>query len=150
MKKVVEMIILEKEKDYRDEFKSHFVDNVFKFKNIPVEFYENDFNHIFYEPSKKGGHCFSERRAKRMYFIKNILEEGVKIELNFEEHTGNFAIFCKDLECVVYLRIRKGSGKLQIGTFIDFGKNHTKMYQKQKRKCEPIDDTHFLKIIKDS
>jgi len=38
----------------------------------------------------------------------------------------------------MYLRIRPGRKLFQVGTFFDFGKDHTKMYLKQKKKCIKI------------
>ncbi len=73
-----------------------------------------------------------------MYFIKAILSGKPDIEIMFESDRRTIALFCKDLECVMYLRIRPRSGTLQVGTFFDFGKDHTKMYKKQKKKCVPI------------
>ena len=137
--KKVEIIILKTEEEYKSEYKKLYLNSGVFLIDIPVEFTESDFNHIFYEPGKEGsGYVFSERRAKRMYFIKAILSGDFNIEIMYEIDRGTIVLFCLDLECVVYLRNRPGSGKLQVGTFFDFGRDHTKMYQKQKRKCEPI------------
>jgi hypothetical protein len=138
MMKKVEIIVLESETQYRDFYNKIFVGDDFSIGGIPISFNEKDFDHIFFEPCKGGNYKFSVRRAKRMLFIKEILAGKFDRELMFEEDRGNFAIFCYDLECVVYLRSRVGSGKLQIGTFFDFGKNHEKMYLKQKKKCISI------------
>ncbi|VAX34684.1 hypothetical protein MNBD_NITROSPIRAE03-279 [hydrothermal vent metagenome] len=73
-----------------------------------------------------------------MSFMKEILSDEIDIEIMFEPDRETIALFCIDLECVMYLRIRPSSGTLQVGTFFDFGKNHSKMYKKQKKKCEPI------------
>lgn len=135
----IELIILQSEEEYRQEYLKTYVDADFYLVDIPVIFSANDFNHIFFEPGKEGvGYIFSQRRAKRMYFIKAILSEKLNIEIMHEPDRGTIALFCLDLECVIYLRIRPGTGSLQVGTFFDFGRDHTKMYLKQKKKCVPI------------
>jgi hypothetical protein len=148
--KKAEIIIFQKEADYREFFNKNFVKNKIFFRGIEVSFIEDDFNHIFYEKSKEGEEVFSERRAKRMMFVKSILSEKFNVELMFQMDRKTFAIFCIDLECVVYLRNRVGSGKLQIGTFFDFGKNHNKMYLKQKKKCIEITPQDFRNIVLNS
>lgn len=134
----IEMIIFNNEEEYRKLYNDVFVGNPISFHSIPVLFHIDDFEHIFFEPTGNGNYRFSKRRAKRMLFIKAILKCTVNTDLMYQEDRGTFAVFCEDLECVVYLRPRPGSGRLQIGTFFDFGKNHEKMYLKQKKKCIPI------------
>lgn len=136
--KKVEIIILEDKNQYRDFYNNTFIGRDFFIGDIPISLIDKDFDHIFFEPSKGGEYRFSSRRAKRMLFIKEILLGNFSTELMYENDSGTFAIFCYDLECVVYLRSRIGSGRLQIGTFFDFGKNHEKMYLKQKKKCTKI------------
>ncbi|NCA93956.1 MAG: hypothetical protein EOM84_02130 [Sphingobacteriia bacterium] len=136
--KKIEIIILKNENEYRIFYEENFVDKDFFLGDISVSFSKEDFNHIFFEPNQENGRNFSSRRAKRMLFIKEILSGDLNIELMYQEDRGTFAIFCFDLECVVYLRSRTGSGKLQIGTFFDFGKKHKEMYLKQKKKCIEI------------
>lgn len=137
--KKVEIVILKTEQEYREEYKKVYLKNNINLCGIPVEFSEKDFDHIFFEPGKESGaYIFSERRAKRIYFIKAVLSGGFSIEMMYEIDRGTVALFCLELECVLYLRNRPGSGFLQVGTFFDFGRDHVKMYLKQKRKCEPI------------
>lgn len=139
MKRVINLILLENEEQYRREYTETFVNKNFNLYEVPVIFSMEDFEHIFTEPeSKTGQRTFSFRRAKRMMFIKAILDGIAQIELMFETDTGNIAVFSNELECVVYLRIRPTTKTLQIGTFFDFGKDHTKMYKKQKQKCRNI------------
>jgi hypothetical protein len=146
MKKVVELILLTTEDEYRKEYESSYLHSNLHLYDIPVIFSAKDFDHIFYEPSGSGSdYQFSFRRAKRMNFMKALLSEGFDIEIMFEPGRGTIALFCEDLECVMYLRIRPGTGKLQVGSFFDFGKDHTKMLNKQKRKCVHI----TLEEIKD-
>jgi hypothetical protein len=115
-----------------------------------VSFTETDFDHIFFEPvseeDRKGK--FSVRRAKKMYFIKAILQGIVSGELTYQDERGTFGLFCRDLDCVIYLRHRVGTSSLQIGTFIDFGHNHEKMYMKQRKKARQISKEEFREIIK--
>ena len=137
--KKVEIVLLESEEEYRQEYIANYVNRKFSLGDIPVIFSERDFNHIFFESAKEGnGHIFSKRRAKRMYFMKEILSGEINTEVMHELDRGTIALFCLDLESVVYLRIRPKNKTLQVGTFFDFGKDHTKMYLKQKKKCEPI------------
>lgn len=145
MKKTAEIIILDTEEEYLSEFNQVYVNGNYVLNTIPITFVETDFSHIFFEPSKGGikDEVFSKRRAKKMHFIGAILGGNFDIEIMFEDQTGNIAVFCTDLDCVIYLRIRKGSGKLQLATFFDFGKEHTKMLEKQKKKCVPITDTQL-------
>lgn len=139
MKRSVELILLEDEKEYINEYLEIFVEGDFRLYNIPVIFTSEDFEHIFSEPeAKTGNRVFSIRRARRIMFIKSILDGTAKTELMFEIGTGNIAIFSVELECVIYLRIRPTTKSLQIRTFFDFGKDHTKMYKKQKSKCREI------------
>lgn len=139
MKKVVELILLTTEDEYRREYKSSYLHSNLHLYGIPVVFSDKDFNHIFYEPSgSRSDYRFSFRRAKRMNFMKALLSEKIDIEIMFEPDRGTIALFCEDLECVMYLRIRPGTGTLQVGSFFDFGRDHTKMLNKQKRKCVPI------------
>lgn len=137
MKRIVEIILLDSQKEYKDEYTKVYINGNFMLYDIPVIFSDEDFDHIFSEPNQSG-RVFSMRRAKKMMFMKAILDKQVNIELTYEIDTGNIALFCKDLDCVMYLRIRPKTKSLQIGTFFDFGKDHTKMYQKQRRKCNEI------------
>ncbi|MFA5363138.1 MAG: hypothetical protein WC335_07890 [Candidatus Omnitrophota bacterium] len=150
MRKSVEIILLDSETDYRKEYEEVFVKNSYFLRGVPIDFNIKSFDHIFFEPTseenKKGK--FSHRRAKKMLFIRAVLNETVLIEITFEEENGTIALFCTDLDCVVYLRNRVGTGKLQIGTFIDFGKDHTKMYEKQRRKCVPVSIEELRKLVK--
>lgn len=141
------IIIFETEKEYRETFKEIYV-NVrnFGFFGFPVCFIDKDFDHIFYEPAHGGGCTFSKRRAKKMFFIKSVLnDEEIEREVMFEDSTGNIAIFCKDLDCVIYLRKRDKS--FQIGTFFDFGERHTKGYLAQKKKCREISKEEIEKMF---
>ncbi|OIO72217.1 MAG: hypothetical protein AUJ85_10650 [Elusimicrobia bacterium CG1_02_37_114] len=145
MKKTVELVLFSSDDDYRKEYVDTYVNNSFNLWGVPVIFDEKSFNHIFFEPQKGNLkiRVFSKRRAKRMYFMKAVLDDDIKKEVMFESDSGNFAIFCLDLECVVYLRNRAGHKSLQVVTFFDFGKDHIKMYNKQKRKCTPIDSVQL-------
>lgn len=135
----IEIVLFKKEEDYRSLYVSELANQAVFMGDIPILFDLKSFDHIFFEPGKEDGqYVFSKRRAKRMLFIKPILSGEVEREIMFELETGNYAIFCFDLECVIYLRVRPKANGLQIGTFIDFGKGHTKMYNKQKKKCVPI------------
>lgn len=139
MKKVIELILLKTEDDYRKEYESSYLHSNLHLYGIPVIFSAKDFEHIFYEPSSLGsGYRFSFRRARRMNFIKALLSGEIDIEIMFEPDRRTIALFCENLECVMYLRIRPGTGTLQVGSFFDFGRDHTKMLNKQKRKCVPI------------
>lgn len=138
MKKIVELILIKTEDGYRREYETIYLNSNFHLHGIPVVFSRRDFDHIFYEPAKSGGYKFSFRRARRMNFMKELLSGEIEIEIMFESDRGTIALFSLDLECVMYLRIRPGSGTLQVGTFFDFGRDHLKMYKKQKRKCVPI------------
>ncbi len=151
MRKSVELIILDSEEEYRQEYINVFVKGEPCFlRGIPVVFDEKSFGHIFFEPAdetdKKGK--FSARRAKKMHFIGVMLREEVTIEIMHESDRDTIAVFCVDLDCVMYLRNRVGTGKLQIGSFFDFGRDHTKMYEKQKRKCVPITDAQLKGFVK--
>ncbi|MFA5097852.1 MAG: hypothetical protein WC490_04420 [Candidatus Margulisiibacteriota bacterium] len=150
MRKSVEVVIHDSEDDYRQEYMTNFVNGeTLSLRGIPILFDDKSFDHIFFEPlselSKKGR--FSKRRAKKMNFIKPILNEEVDIEVMHEPDSGSIAVFCVDLDCVMYLRVRPGTGKMQIGSFFDFGRDHTKMYEKQKRKCVPITDDKLKELI---
>ena len=151
MRKSVEIIVFDSQEEYRQEYLDVFVNGEsFMLRGIPVVFDEKSFDHIFFEPDsdadKKGR--FSARRAKKMHFIKAMLLEKVQIEIMHEPDRGTIAIFCVDLDCVMYLRNRVGTGKLQIGSFFDFGRDHTQMYEKQRKKCVPIDDAELKCLIK--
>ena len=151
MRKSVEVIILDSEEEYRQEYIKVFVKGEPCFlRNIPVVFDEKSFEHIFFEPENEADKKsrFSARRAKKMHFIKAMLREEVKIEILHEPDRGTIAVFCIDLDCVMYLRNRVGTRKLQIGTFFDFGRDHAKMYEKQKRKCVPITDEELKGLVK--
>ena len=135
----IEILLLKSEEEYRAEYIARYLGKEFYLEDIPVIFSEKDFDHVFFEPGKEGsGYIFSERRAKRMYFLEALLSSDVETELMYESDRGTIAIFCAGLECVMYLRIRPGTGNLQVGTFFDFGKDHTKMCIKQKKKCIPV------------
>ncbi len=151
MRKTVQVVILDSEAEYRQEYIDVFVNGgPYALRGIPVAFDEKSFDHIFFEPesdaSRKGR--FSTRRAKKMHFIPALLKEEIVIELMYEPDRGTIAIFCLDLDCVMYLRNRQGTGKLQIGSFFDFGKDHSKMLEKQKRKCVALTDAGLKDLIK--
>lgn len=106
---------------------------------MPVYFDKQSFDHIFYEKDIGGkNEFFSKRRAKKMLFIKAVLSGKLSIEIMDQPDRGTFAIFCVDLDCVIYLRSRVGTGRLQVCTFFDFGEKRTKHYERQKKKCIPI------------
>lgn len=149
-KLAVPFLILDNKKDYLKEFKTLFIDikQPFFIEGIKIIFTEEDFDHVFTEPEKNGQkRLFSKRRAKRMHFIKTIIENYSSFELMFEQDSGHLAIFSVDLESVIYLVPLPKTRTLRIGTFFDFGKEHTKMYQKQKRKCTDIKDNKNLKAV---
>lgn len=148
MKKVVDLILLKTEDEYRREYEITYLHSNFHLHGISVLFSGRDFDHIFFEPSgSPSDYQFSFRRAKRINFMKEILSGEIDIEIMFEPDRGTTALFCEDLECVMYLRIRPGTGTLQVGTFFDFGKDHTKMLKKQKRKCVSITIEELRKTI---
>jgi len=135
----VEIIVFQTEAEYRDEYYRVYVNaDLFLFGEISVLFSKRDFDHIFFEPSSDGQYSFSERRARRLLYMKALLSDEFTVETFYEIYRGTLALFCRDLECVMYLRNRPGANCLQVGSFFDFGKDHTKMYEKQKKKCEPI------------
>ena len=135
----VELTLMKTEEEYREKYKEIYLHSELHLEGIPVVFSERDFDHIFYEPaSGSNGYKFSFRRARRMRFIESVLSGKLNIEIMFEPDRATVALFCMDLECVIYLRIRPGSGALQVGTFFDFGRDHTRMYKKQMKKCELI------------
>ena len=147
MRKTVEILILDSQDGYRKEYEEFFVNGSFFLKRAKVVFDSKGFDHIFSEPLSDGkGRQFSFRRAKKIYFIKEILSGDLPIEILFEESTKNFAVFCREIDCVIYLRPTPNG--LQTMTFFDFGKDHTKMYQKQKSKCRDVSDEEFQRITR--
>jgi hypothetical protein len=151
MRKSVEIIILDSEAEYRQEYIDIFLkEESYNLRKIPVVFDEKSFDHIFFEPeddtNKKGK--FSFRRAKKMHFIRAMLHEKVDIEIMYEPDRGTIAIFCISLDCVMYLRNRVGTGKLQVSSFFDFGKDHTKMFEKRKKQCVVLPDEKLRELIK--
>lgn len=151
MKKTVEIILLPNMDTYRQEYKRKYVGNKFFYLwDIVVSFDKRDFDHIFYEsaPGDKKKKDFSQRRARQMMFMEFLLREDIDREVMYQPERGTIAIFCKELDCVMYLRHRQGSEKLQIGSFFDFGKDHGKRYQSQKKKCTPINAVQLKNILK--
>lgn len=99
MKKVVEVILLKTEEEYRIEYEATYLHSNSQLCGIPVGFYDRDFDHIFYEPSRSSsGYQFSMRRARRMNFMKELLSGEINIEIMFEPDRGTIALFCEDLE----------------------------------------------------
>jgi len=139
--KSVEIIILETEEDYKEKYREYYLKEALQFSDIPIIFGEATFEHIFSEKAGDGKRVFSKRRAKRMLFMKAILSGEFNVDIMYEledgKDIGNCALFCTDLECVMYLRLIQGKG-MQVLTFFDFGKDHDKMCRKQKNKCVPI------------
>lgn len=137
----VEFLILKTEDEYKEKYRESYLKEDLLFSDIPIIFEEKTFDHMFSEPREEGKKEFSKRRAKRLLFIKAILSGNFEIEIMYEQESGkevgNCVLFCQDLECVIYLRLIKGKG-MQVLTFFDFGRDHTKMYLKQKKKCIPI------------
>lgn len=140
MRKTVEILILESEAEYREEYINVYVSGEHVLRDIPVHFSEKDFDHIFSEPDSedKKIRTFSKRRAKKMHFMRGLLDKDFLKEILFEPDSGNIAVFSTDLDAVMYLRPIPGQGKLQVMTFFDFGRDHTRMYKKQRRKCIEI------------
>lgn len=148
MKRTVEIILLETKEEYKKEYRKIYVDANFDLFGIPVIFSKEDFDHIFSEPIKnKSQRSFSLRRAKKMMYIKALIEQITNIELTIEKETNNIVIFSTELDCVMYLRIRPETKSLQIGTFFDFGKDHEKMYKKQRIKCTTITKKELLEAV---
>ena len=151
MKKAVEIILLPDVDTYRNKYREKYVsNNSFYLWGIAVSFDERDFDHIFYEsaPGDKKKKDFSQRRARQMMFMEFLLRGDIDREVMYQPERGTIAIFCKDLDCVMYLRCRQGSEKLQIGSFFDFGKDHGKRYRSQKRKCTSVSDVELRRILK--
>lgn len=147
---MVPFLLLDNKEDYLTEYKNTFVNNknYFSIEGINIVFTEEDFDHIFSEPkSDKKERSFSKRRAKRMLFIKVMIENYSNYELMYEQDSGHLAIFSLDLEAVIYLIPWPKTKTLRVGTFFDFGKDHAKMYLKQKRKCIEITDKKNLKEV---
>ena len=87
--KKVEIILLEKEEEYRDLYIVEFANQEILLGDIPVLFDVKSFDHIFYEPGKQEGeYIFSKRRAKRMLFIKSLLSGEIKREIMFQPERG--------------------------------------------------------------
>jgi hypothetical protein len=82
--------------------------------------------------------------------VRELLLGKIGREIMLEEDTGNVAIFCEELESVMYLRPRTNPSSFQIGTFFDFGRDHTKMYEKQRRKCNPASNEDIDNLFKKS
>ncbi len=150
MRETVKLLLLDTEENYREEYLKTFVgvDDAFHLEGIKVIFSEEDFNHIFTEPtrgSKKRE--FSKRRGKKMFFMKKLLEESFPKEIMFEPSTKNLAIFSLELEAVMYLVPMPKTKTLRVATFFDFGRDHTRMYKKQKRKCVPIAKKEIKRLL---
>lgn len=142
MKKTVEFIILDNESQYRLEFiKVYCSGQKFILRGFNVNFLENDFDHIFSEPTEgeNNARAFSKRRAKRLMFIKALLEEDTPREILFEPEYNSLVIISLDMESVLYLRPIRDTKTFQVKTFFDFGKDTTRMYKKQRNKCVEID-----------
>lgn len=83
-----------------------------------------------------------------MSFMQEFLSAEIDVGIMLEPDRGTIALFSLELESVMYLRIRLGSGTFQVGTFFDFGRDHSKIYKKQKRKCKPITIEEIRKMIR--
>lgn len=141
MKKTVEIVLMDNEEEYKKEFlRIYCGTEKYDLNGITVIFLPENFDHIFSEPIKGdlGQRSFSERRARKLMFIKALLDPSFPLEVLYEPSQSSVAIFCVALECVMYLHPRPSTETLQVKTFFDFGKDHTKMYQKQKNKCIPL------------
>jgi hypothetical protein len=145
MKKLVAFLFCDKE----DAFKKFFVDEILResirYRNIPVTFVEEDFNHICYEAGMGGVSKgkFGIRRARRVLIIKQLLLEEIPSELLFEEHTGNYCLLCEPLDLAVFLVPIKISKTLQIGTIIHYGEGFTKAIEKQRKKSKSVARIEF-------
>lgn len=97
---------------------------VIKYRDIQVTFSEEDFDHAVYEPDKEGNKKgkFSKRRAARILWIKELIEEKLPHKLLFEPETGNYCLFCEDLEYVVFLWPDKDKKTLRFRSAWAFGK----------------------------
>jgi len=137
MKRIVEIILMDSEAEYQVEYVDTFVHGSHHLHGVPVVFSADDFGHIFSEP-KDGRREFSFQRARRMAFMRELLRATGLIEMCYESDTGNIALFSTELDCVMYLRIRPATRSLQVSTFFYFGRDHSKMYKKQRVKCVGI------------
>lgn len=148
MKSRVEILIFDSVDEYKEEYINVFVRSTYNLSGITVSFHEEDFDHIFSEPMPgDSGRVFSKRRAKKMLFMKAVIDGGVETEIMYETDSGNIAIFCRDLDCVMFLRMRKERSNLQVLTFFDFGKDHSKMLEKQRRKCKEITINDIKRLL---
>lgn len=107
---------------------------VTKYRKIQVTFSEKDFDHAVYEPDKEGNKKgkFSKRRAARILWIKELLEEKLPHKLLFEPETGNYCLFCEDLEYVVFLWPDKDKRTLRFRSAWAFGKKLEHAMKKYK------------------
>ena len=105
-----------------------------KFQEIEVTFSINDFEHCVYEPDKEGNSKgkFSHRRATRILWIKEILEEKLPSKLLFEPETGNYCLFSEDLEYVVFIWPDKKRKTLRFRSAWAFGKKVERAMKKYK------------------
>lgn len=107
---------------------------VIKYRSIQVTFSEEDFDHAVYEPDKEGNKKgkFSKRRASRILWIKELLKGKLPHKLLFEPETGNYCLFCQDMEYVVFLWPDKNKKTLRFRSAWAFGKKIEHAMKKYK------------------
>lgn len=84
MSNIPNFVILPDEKDYKNYYINKYCNNeIITFDGIKVKFYDEQFDHAFYESSLKNGtkDVFSLERAKRIDWIEYALQNKDNVEL---------------------------------------------------------------------
>ena len=84
MSNIPNFVILPDEKDYKNYYINKYCNNeIITFDGIKVKFYDQQFDHAFYESSLKNGtkDVFSLERAKRIDWIEYALQNKDNVEL---------------------------------------------------------------------
>jgi len=113
-----------------DEYKTHFEamycqDPIDTFDAIPIRFRKDDFDHAFYESSRRDGQkdVFSSARSKRIDWIKYALQdptselyEGWDNKRRVDDKTRRVVLVQGDY--VVVVRLRKTAQAITTGRFV--------------------------------
>lgn len=127
-----ELLKYETEKEYKQHYIRTYCEAspIYTFDNIPVMFYEDQFDHTFYKRTHKSWTAekdsFDIKRGKRMDWIKHVLQDpkivprkGYDKAKNSYDNTRRVTFLTEENYLVVIFINKKGKGKFVTAYLVD-------------------------------
>ena len=131
------LVCYETQDEYLEHFKGKYCSYPIKtFDEIEVKFYEDMFEHAFYESSNKRGNkdTFSLKRAQRIDWIEDVLtDDNAELYIGYDSRTKSYdnsrrvAIITEDDYVVIIRLIRDKQAKFVTAYLADSGRTATEI-----------------------